>query len=639
MEPADSVAPPLRLPCFRYHARNLKTGLFMRTTSRALRHFLIAIGLALLLAGCAEIAGNRENVPAATDAEKWFKNGEFDRAGQAFMDIADSDREYRDHYRLRAAEAFREEGNLNAVAWALDGVKARRLPEAEQPRLDLLEAELALSKQDAQRALTLLTLDDTKLSRPLRLRAFELRARAQLLAGDAFGSARTRAALNPSLQGRDREQNEMQIIDTLARVDPESLKQQGTSLMPGDALRPFIDQALRRAGQALPQSLAQPGLPVGTLPGGQNAVNGEGYRPAHVIALLLPIEGQLKAVAQAVRDGVFAAYFSDPHSPRPELRLYDAGNSANEAVAAYQRAVTEGADHVIGPLRRDAVSAVFAQNPLPAPVLALNLPEHGEPPPPGSAAFGLNPDTEGAQAAQHLLDRGINHAAIITADTDWAERAAAAFRAQFEAGHGTVIGESRLKTGDLNFSTNIQRALSTLPAQTTATPAQTAPAPADAAGAANTGIFISMPPQQARLLVPQIKLAGYASLPVFATSHIFGGLTNPGMDRDLDGVEFCDAPWLFDAVVGLPRHSDVANSLESARGAGARLFAMGMDAYALAPYLDWMSQHHDAYLPGATGQLSNDGTGRVQRLLTWARFAEGVAAQASGSLQMSTPTP
>ncbi|MBN8887340.1 MAG: penicillin-binding protein activator [Rudaea sp.] len=610
----------------------------MRTTSRASRLLFAAIGLAFLLAGCAELGttGNSDNVPAATDAEHWYKNGEFDRAGRAFMDIADNDREYRDHYRLRAAEAFREEGNLNAVAWALDGVKARRLPETEQPRLDLLEAEVALSKKDAQRALTLLTFDDSALPRPLRLRAFELRARAQALTGDALGSARTRLALNPSLQGKDREQNEAQIVATLASLGAETLKQQGTSLLPGDALRAYIDQALRSAGQALPQTIDQPGQPVGTLGAGQ-AVNGEGYRPARAIALLLPIEGQLKAVAQPVRDGVFAAYFSDTHTPRPELRVYDAGNSAADAVAAYQRAIAEGADRVIGPLRRDAVSAVFAQNPLPAPVLALNLPERGETPPPGSAAFGLNPDTEGAQAAQHLLDRGITHAAIIAADTDWAERAAAAFRAQFEAGHGSILGETRLKSGELNFSANVRSALAGLPAQSIAAPPPTTPAPADTASFANTGVFISMLPQQARLLVPQIKLAGYANLPIFATSHIFGGLTNPGMDRDLDGVEFCDAPWLFDAVVGLPKHGDVANSLESARGAGARLFAMGMDAYALAPYLDWMSQRRDAYLPGATGQLSNDGSGRIQRLLTWARFADGVATPVSGSLTISNP--
>jgi outer membrane PBP1 activator LpoA protein len=603
----------------------------MHTTSRTLRRLLAVLAAALLLGGCAELPGNRDNGPAASEAEQWFKNGEFDRAGQAFMDIAEGDREYRDHYRLRAAEAFHEEGNLNAVAWALDGVKARRLPEAEQPRLDLLEAELALSKKDAQRALTLLTLDETKLSRPLRLRTLELRARAQALAGDPFASARTRAALNPALQGKDRERNENQIVDTLASIDAEMLKQQAASLLPGDALRAYIDLALRRSGQALAQGIAQPGLPVGTQ-GGANAMNGEGYRPARVIALLLPIDGQLKAVAQAVRDGVFAAYFSDTHTSRPELRVYDAGNSAADAISAYQHAVADGADHVIGPLRRDAVSAVFAQSPLTAPVLALNLPERGEAPPPGSAAFGLNPDTEGAQAAQHMLDRGLTHAAIIAADSDWAERAAAAFRAQFEAGQGSVIGESRLKAGELNFAANIKNALATLPTQSAA-------GGNDAANPANSGVFISMTPQQARLFVPQLKLAGYVNLPVFATSHLFGGLTNPGMDRDLDGVEFCDAPWLFDAVVGLPHHGDIANSLESARGAGARLFAMGMDAYALVPYLQWMSQHHDAYLPGATGQLGNDGSGRIQRLLTWARFSEGVATPVSGSLQVGAPTP
>ena len=604
----------------------------MHTTSRLLRHFLPALGLALVLSGCVELGsvGSHDNDPAAAaDAEQWFKNGEFARAGQAFMDLADDTREQHDHYRLRAAEAYREEGNLNAVAWALEGVKARRLGETEQPRLDLLEAEIALSKKDAQRAMTLLALDDTRLSRPLRLRALELRARAQAQTGDTFGSARTRLALNPMLQGRDRERNEAQIVATLASGDTNTLQQQGASLQQGDALRAYIDQALRQSGQALAQSVTTPGQPVGTLGMGQNAANGEGYRPAHIIALLLPIEGQLKAVAQPVRDGVFAAYFADTHMPRPQLRLYDAGNSAADAITAYQRAVAEGADRVIGPLRRDAVSAVFAQSPLPTPVLALNLPERGEAPPPASAAFGLNPDTEGTQAAQHLLDRGITQAAIITADTDWAERAGAAFRAQWEAGKGTIIGTARLKNGELNFAANIRSALAALPAPSAAASS------ANVNGPNNAAIFLSMLPQQARLLVPQIKLAGYASLPIFATSHLYSGISNPGLDRDLDGVEFCDAPWLFDAVVGLSRHDEVATSLESARGAGARLFAMGMDAYALVPYIDWMNLHHDAYLPGATGQLSSDGSGRIQRLLTWARFTDGVATPISGSLQIN----
>jgi outer membrane PBP1 activator LpoA protein len=400
--------------------------------------------------------------------------------------------------------------------------------------------------------------------------------------------------------------------------------------------KPRSSQRWLRSGQALAQTIATPGQQVGTLAAGQNTVNGEGYRAAHVVALLLPVEGQLKGVAQPIRDGVFAAYFSDAHMPRPELRVYDSGNSAADAVAAYQRAVSEGADRVVGPLLRDAVSAVFAQPSLAAPVVALNQPEHGEAPPPGSVAFGLVPDTEGAQAAQHMIERGITRAAIITATDDWAERAAAAFRAQFESQHGTVLGEARLRDGDVNFAAMIRQALGGLPASNGAPPLPgAAAAQTDTGAPSDSGVFISMRPQQARLLLPQLKLAGYSATPVFASSHVFGGNVNPGMDRDLDGVEFCDAPWLFDAVLGLPRYSDVANSLDSARGAGARLFAMGLDAYTLVSYSDWLNGHRDSYLPGATGQLTADGAGHVQRLLIWARFADGVAAPVNGSLQMS----
>ncbi len=595
-----------------------------------------------MLAGCVDQGLGRSDteLPNATAAETWYHNGDFGRAGQAFMDLADADREYRDHYRLRAAEAYREEGNLNAVAWALEGMQARHLSAPESTRADLLEAEVALSRHDAPRALKLLALPAASLPPPLRERTLELRARAQAASGDGFNSARTRATLNPLLSANERAQNEAQILNALAQLDPEMLKQQAATLLPNDALRPFINQALHKNGEALPQAVQNPSQPVGTFALGQNANSGEGYRAAHFIALLLPVEGQLKAVAQAIRDGFFAAYFSDTHLPHPEVRVYDSGSTPADAVAAYQRALADGADHVVGPLLRDAVSAVFAQATPAAPVLALNQSEHGEAPPPGSATFGLAPDTEAAQAAEHMIERGITRAAIITASADWAERAASAFRAQFESQHGVVLGESRLRDGDVNFSTMIHQALGALPAGSATTPLPgAAPLPVDAKAPSDAGIFISMRPEQARLLLPQLKLAGYSSTPVFATSHVFAGNLNPGMDRDLDGVEFCDAPWLFDAVVGLPSYSDIASVLDSARGPGARLFAMGLDAYALVPYLDWLAQHHDSYQAGATGQLTIDALGRVQRLLIWARFTDGVARPLDGGLQMSSAPP
>jgi outer membrane PBP1 activator LpoA protein len=131
------------------------------------------------------------------------------------------------------------------------------------------------------------------------------------------------------------------------------------------------------------------------------------------------------------------------------VRTYDSGDTPQQAVDAYMKAVADGAERVVGPLRRDAVSAVFAQGRLPVPILTLNQPEHGEVPPPGSAAFGLTPDTEAAQAAEHLLERGIKTAVIITATDDWAERAALAFRAQLENHNGEIVGDVRVRDGEI----------------------------------------------------------------------------------------------------------------------------------------------------------------------------------------------
>jgi len=603
----------------------------------------VLIAACLLLSGCVELAPRDEAPPPeAADAEQLYRQGELDHAAQAFLDLAAARGADRDHYRLRAAEALRDAGNLDASAQALAGVRQRRLNPEEQTRFALLDAEIALSHHDAH-ALERLPPPDEHLPLPLRQRALELRARAQAEAGDALGSARTRAALDRSLGGVDRTQNEAQLVATLQKLGPDALKQQAASLPPSDPLGPWLNQALRGSGQALPQVVLRPNQAVGTMmPGGQdNVVAREGYRPAHRIALLLPSGGALRAVANAVRDGFLAAYFNDQDAQRAEVRSYDSGDTPQQAVEAYRQAVSDGAERIVGPLRRDAVSAVFAQGRLPVPVLTLNQPEHGEVPPPGSAAFGLSPDTEAAQAAEHMLERGIRNAVIITATDDWAERSALAFRAQLENHNGSILGDARLKDGDINYAAAIRQAMNAVPTTGIAPQLPGAVAATDpgAAPAPSVAVFISMRPQQARLLLPQLRLAGYTGVPVFATSHIYAGNPDPGQDRDLDGVEFCDAPWLFDIVPGLPHYRDISRVLDSARGAAARLFAMGLDAYSLLPYLEWLSQHHDAYLPGATGQLSEDELDRIQRLLVWARFDGGIARPIAGGLQVAPAAP
>jgi len=591
--------------------------------ARSIGRGAFAMLLGLALASCATLNDLSERAAGgsaggaseqAAHAEQLYTQGQLDQAATEFLALADAARgDAAAHYRLRAAEVLRDRGDIEGSARALGDIKRRRLHGDEAQRLDLLDAEIAIRHGDLDQADSLLAGLGDNPSEAVRVRALELHARSDLARGDRFASARSRAVLDRDLSGADREQNRRQLVEALAGLDVETLRTRIDTLPEGDGLRPWVEQTLRGKGQPLARALPKPSRPVGTMqPGGGGALETEGYRSLHHIALLLPLSAQFASVAQSVRDGFLSAYFADARERRPELRIYDSGKTPADAVAAYNQAVADGADHVIGPLQRESVGELFHQ-PLKAPVLALNHPDTGEVPPPGSAEFGLLPDAEGAQIAERMRARGITRVAIFAATADWAERAARAFRAQFEAAGGAVVGETRLPDKDVNFSTSILQATAAL------------------GQGADVGVFISMRPQQARLLLPQLQVASI-NAPVYATSHVYAGETNAALDRDLDGIEFCDAPWLFGPVPGRPERTAVASRIDSANGLGSRLFAFGMDAYALLPYMDWLLAHPDSYLNGATGELTADTFGRIHRLVGWARFQNGVALPIDGAL-------
>lgn len=607
------------------------------------RPSLPSLGPILLLAGTLALSscvpGNTKSSPAeisaADGAAALVRQGQFDQAAQAYLALAGQYGGHADRYRLLAAEAWREEGRIDAAAPTLAQIKRANLTDDDAVRFDLLRADLALHHQDAATALRLTTQPTIVVPDKLQLRLFELRARAQAATGDHWGAARTRVQMDDRLQGLDRAENRKQILAELTQVGVAPLKQRAAAMKPGDRMLPWTDEALRQLGVSVAQAPPSLQQPVGTLLPGANAEVREGYKmPAHV-ALLLPAGGVYAAASDTISEGFFAAYAeaARTRAPRASVRIYDTQGSADGAVKAYQQAVSDGAQLVVGPLTRSAVAAVFALPKLPVPVLALNHPDNRQLPASNANEFGLLPETEGAQAADHMIERGLRQAYVVISSDDFAQRAANAFKAEMIARGGNVAGMATLPVGGTNYASLI--AGLHLPASTApAAPASGASTGTVAGAAANDiGIFISMRPNQARLLLPQLQIAR-VTLPVFATSHIYAGGDNPTADGDLNGVEFCDAPWLFDAQPGLPRHDDIATLLPTARDGSARLFAFGMDAWSLVPYLDWLRDHPGSYLPGASGQLTADQFGRIRRVLIWAKFQNGLARPLSGSLQI-----
>ena len=608
---------------------------FMRFSRAA----AIALIFSVALSACVPMNAARSpvEIAAAQHAATLAQQGQFDQAAQAYINLANQSRGHADSYRLLAAEAWRQEGQIDHAAPILASIKRQHLSGDEPLRLDLLQAELALSQHDANTALRLTIQPKVSVPADLQARLLELRARAMKTTGDRWGAARTRVQMDDYLHGFDQSQNRRQALGLLISLGAPPLQQRAAAMQPGDHMLPWINEALHQLGVTVAQ--AQPDLQqaVGTLLPGTDATVREGYKVPTQVALLLPADGNYAAASMPIRQGFFAAYFDAArnHAPRPSIRVYDSKGTADGAVQAYQQAAKDGARLVIGPLTRDEVAAVFGQGQLPVPVLALNHPDSQQLPAGNTSEFGLLPETEGAQAADHMIERGLRHAYVMISGDDFARRAAGAFKAEMISRGGDVVDTTKLPASSTSYADNIRDmhfpSASAAPAATPATSSSASPL-ADTTGG-GSGIFISMRPVQARLLLPQLRIAR-VNLPIFATSHVYGGADDATNNRDLDGLEFCDAPWLFNAQPGLPDHDTIAAMLPSARGGSARLFAFGMDAWNLVPYLDWLRAHPGSYVPGASGQLAADRFGRVRRVLIWAQFQNGIARPLGGSLQM-----
>mgnify|MGYP002065451744 CR=1 FL=1 len=118
----------------------------------------------------------------------------------------------------------------------------------------------------------------------------------------------------------------------------------------------------------------------------------EVYRPRQ-IAVLLPEGGRFQWVAAALRAGILAAYFEQPSAERPILRFYDSADP-NQVWPLFQQAVADGAEMVLGPLDKDAVTRLLQGEDPVIPILAPNQADHQGPVLPNLFQFGLAPEDE-----------------------------------------------------------------------------------------------------------------------------------------------------------------------------------------------------------------------------------------------------
>jgi outer membrane PBP1 activator LpoA protein len=579
--------------------------------------------------------------PLAHAARVNVERGDYLAAAQLYLNESKTAPEkQRIPLRLSAAEYLAQGQLWEQMAQVLDSIDPGRLDPLQQNRYQLLDAQRALAGHQPDVALQLLQ----KISNPESLpdhgqRYYQLRAEAYAMTGNALEAARQLIWLDGLLEDQQQKlDNQYRIWKQLSTLSDVSLQQLRTS-PPPDPLSGWMELVLiTRQNRTNRQQWAveldswrsrYPGHSAETalLPDILNQVARFGAR-AKQIAILLPLSGRTGESAAAIRDGIMAAYYQD-ELETPELRFYDTGGNPQSIGSVYQQAVEDGAEFVLGPLLKDSIQQLEQSAQLPVAVLALNQTgeEHaGELP---LYHFGLAPEDEARQVAERTINDGHRQVIALVPDTGWGQRVLTAFQEQLSSLGGEVLETGRYTPSSADFKAPIQAALNLDTSKNRHRSLQRLlgqkleyePRRRQDAEA----VFLLAFPKQARQIKPQLRFHHAGDIPVYSTSHVFSATSTALIDRDMDGLLFCDIPWVLDDEGPWADQREKLRSAWPGRNQHhQRLFALGFDAYQVIPWLDTLSMPGFASFPGATGILTLDQRKQVHRALEWAQFREGI---------------
>jgi len=615
----------------------------MLANKRALLALSVLFSGALLLAGCETTPKAPAEAPASAEsAARAITSGEYVRAAQEFERLAETAKTpTRQHYQLRAIELYLKAGQPNEARKKLGALNVDGLDPSFRARKRVMEGQLAASEGDYARAIILLNAAKRvpNLGPELMANIHWVRAQAHIALDKPFTASWDLIQRERYLVDKKAiEQNQLQLWKILTSVQRAELrtKQQQTR---DPVLGAWIELALisiENSGR--PRSLAQaaeqwkqrnPEHPItpdllATITSQKPTFIGRVDR----VALLLPLTSRHGRAAQAVRDGFMAMDRASNNPDKPQIQVYDVGDNPDAITDYYKQAVKDGAQLIVGPLGVEAVEQVVRRTDLSVPTLLLSHTQ-GDVESANVYQFGLPPEQEAQQAAERAYLDGHRQAAVLFPESEWGERMQVAFTDHWQRLGGVLIKSQPYdpKAGDysqpirdlLNISQSNERKqlLQNLLKQKLELEPR--------ARADIDFIFLAADPVRGRLIKPQLNYHQAAKIPVYATSHIFLGKSDSAKDADLNGVIFGDMPWM---LLGDKRMESLRSKLQQnwpyAYSPYDRLFALGVDSYAVIPHLGRIASTESIRFNGVTSGLSVDRQGRLHRQLIWARFRRGV---------------
>ncbi|MFT0211242.1 penicillin-binding protein activator [Pseudomonas sp. F1_0610] len=472
-----------------------------------------------------------------------------------------------------------------------------------------LQAEAAVANKQAALALTAIeqpVFDQlSSVSTKLQIRAQLARASTLQANNKPLAAMRERVFIAPLLSGKQAQKNHEAIWAIAEKLPSVALAKTGEQDLVGWLeLAKLIQQpqtlelqqaTLRQWIANNPQHPAARNLPknLATL----LTLEAQNYQN---IALVLPVRGDNQYVFDAIRDGFLAAHYQQAAQGTtvPKLHLYDSAQIGSMD-ALYQQALKDQVQFVVGPWEKEQVKLLTQKQSLPIPTLALNYSDSLNSYAAELYQYGLAAEDEAKGAARLAWDNGHTKAAIVTPQGDWGNRVQQAFQQAFTDLGGQVVGSTAI-TRNMPVTTQLDSFGSKLEQ-------------------ANF-VFIAAPTQYA-LGLKQTLAKKSINIPIFATSAINPGNLSADTIKQLDGIIFCEVPWLLNTSNAV--YDSVIREWPQSLGSLGRFYAMGIDAYQLTGRLAQLKTMPNSQIPGLSGSLSLTTNQRIERQLLWAAFVNG----------------
>jgi outer membrane PBP1 activator LpoA protein len=582
------------------------------------------------------------NIEAESQAQIAVHSGNFSSAAQQYEELAESSSgTHQTRLYVQAASAYWQLGQVDQARVTLAKIDREQLTSTLSFDIALLKANIATQELDSTEALALLaSYRAVELTAKQQRLLYRARIQAYQVSENWLETANSHIQLDNLLPDRKRKVNQQKLWQALMMLTSQALDLFNPGYPPSVDSGWFALAYIIKTYQNNPDIMiiamddwqrSYPNHPASPSIYQQEIEKTGTLLPQRIgrIAILLPTSGPYADVASAIREGISAAHYAD--NSGTELHFIktqtDAITGLSNVQSAYQQAVDLNAGLVIGPLDKQSIQILAESRQLPVPVLALNR-LSGFRKKTNLYQFGLAPEDDAISAAKNAIAKGYRRALIVVPEAAWGQRMAAAFEAQWSAQGGMLLGQATYDEA-LHDYANVIAPLFGLSAseqrykkvkQTLGFPAEFEPRRRQDIDL----IFLAARPNKARELVPQFRYHRSGQLPIVATSHAYSGQEDTQQDIDLNGLFINDIPWVFSELTNVDyTYQALAQQESTSFGRLLRLYALGADAYRLSQELNRLSHSPTLSFQGATGALSIDDNGYVNRQLNWGTFSGG----------------